>query len=152
MPASPFKPEVPTPPSHKQMMKAIKPPPDKEPEVTNGNDLPEHRQRQFEAGLAYHQKIQAERDEFEAKLAEAIKEIAGFKVRIESLLGIVNMMEDTIKGYRADRDNAVRFTAKAQAVIENIHAITQSSITEKQDEDLQDNVDDNSARPAVPDA
>ena len=147
MTASPFQPEVKAPPTPKQMMKTIRQQTEngKEPE-TVPEVLPEHRQKQFEAGLAYHQKVQAERDEFEAKLAEAAKEIAGFKVQIESLLGIVNMMEDTIKGYRRDRDDAVRFTAKAQAVIENINAITQQSLMERHDaEDMHDD----SAEPAV---
>jgi len=90
--------------------------------------LPDYRQKQVEAGLAYHQQVQAERDELKHKLDESERSLAGMKIQIDSLLGIVSMMEETIKTYRAERDQTVRLAAKLEVAMENIYSLAQKAV------------------------
>src|SRR6187397_237404 len=76
--------------------------------------LPEHRQKQYEAGVAMYQKLAAERDDFETKLHEANRKIAE--------------MEERIARYQHERDEAVRRTATLEAILLNLHTILGNAI------------------------
>jgi phosphoribosylaminoimidazole-succinocarboxamide synthase len=109
----------------------------------NGNEkidqLPEHRQKTVEAGLAMHQKVLAERDELEAKLRDATMKIEGLTVQLDALKGVVNMMESTymstklemetrVSTHMAQRDEAVTRTAMHEATLANLYVILRNAI------------------------
>src|SRR4249919_1105797 len=110
----------------------------------NGNgDLPEHGQKQVEAGLAQHQRVVAERDLLRMQLTDLTNEHAALTVQLDSLKSVVNLMESSyssakikmeqeISDYRHQRDAAVAVAAKATAVIENIYIVAHSAL-EKND-------------------
>lgn len=104
-----------------------------------GEQLPEHRQKQVEAGLATYQKMLAERDELDGKLSEACKTIAALTTQLDALKSVVNMMESSYKSaqlqmeeriatHQQQRDDAVTRTAKLEAVLANVYSILGSSI------------------------
>jgi|RhiMethySRZTD1v2_1073278.scaffolds.fasta_scaffold30742_10 hypothetical protein len=101
--------------------------------------LPEHRQKQYEAGVAMYQKLAAERDDFETKLHEANRKIAEMKVQVDSLNSVTSMMESSYKTaeikmeeriarYQHERDEAVRRTATLEAILLNLHTILGNAI------------------------
>ena len=113
------------------------------PPVKNGNgeQLPEHRQKQVEAGLATYQKVVAERDELERKLHEATMRLEAMTVQLDSLKGVVNMMESTYLStklelenrantHMAQRDDAVSRTAALEATLANIYVVIRNTIVE----------------------
>lgn len=87
---------------------------------SNGNDLPEHRQKQVEAGLAQYQALAAECDELRRRLKEAETKIEGYVVQVNSLLSVSNMMESTMTTYRIQRDEAVIASAGLREAFETI--------------------------------
>jgi len=110
----------------------------------NGNEtpsLPEHRVKQIEAGLATYQQVLAERDELERKLHDSNLKNEQITVQLESLKGIVTMMESTylqtkmeqenrISTYQAERDEAVARAASYQATLANIYVILRNTVIE----------------------
>jgi hypothetical protein len=93
---------------------------------SNGNsDLPEHRQKQVEAGLAQYQAILAERDDLQRRLKDAEIKIEGAAVQLNALQGVVNMMESTMTTYRIQRDEAVVAAASLREAFETICLIAQ---------------------------
>jgi hypothetical protein len=92
----------------------------------NGNsDLPEHRQKQVEAGLAQYQAILAERDTLQNRLKDALVKIEAQEVQLGALQGVVNMMESTMTTYRIQRDEAVVTAASLREAFETICLIAQ---------------------------
>jgi predicted nucleic acid-binding Zn-ribbon protein len=116
---------------------------------TNGNpeaQLPEHRQKTVEAGLATYQKVLAERDDLERKLRDAMMTIEALTVQLDSLKGVVNMMESTylstkmemenrVNTHMAQRDDAVRRTAELETTLTNIVLVIRNAITEPEPTD-----------------
>lgn len=99
--------------------------------TTNGGnelELPEHRAKQVEAGMAYHQSVLAQRDELAKKLSDALDTIAGLKIQLEALHGVHNMMESSIVSHRVDRDQAVARSAKLEAILENAMVVIHSGL------------------------
>ena len=105
------------------------------------NPLPSHREAQVAAGLATYQSVLAERDTLDAKLSDACKTIASLTVQLDALRSVVNMMESSytsarlelenrVREYQAQRDDAVRAAAKADAVVENIYVVAHNAIEE----------------------
>jgi hypothetical protein len=107
----------------------------------NGSDepLPEHGQKQVEAGLAMYQRIVAERDELENKLHEAHLELEGMRVQLSSLKSIVNMMESSyasikieadsrVHEHQRQRDAAVGRTASLEAVLVSAYTMMSNAI------------------------
>ena len=119
--------------------RAAAPPPRK-----NGNEpdqLPEHRQKTVEAGLAAYQKILAEREELESRLREASMTIEGLTVQLNALKGVVNMMESTyltakleaenrVNTYQSQRDEAVTRTAQLETTLSNIVVVIRNAVIE----------------------
>lgn len=70
--------------------------------------LPEHRQKQVEAGLATYQSVLAERDMLERQLYEAKAKIDSLDQQLSSMQGIVNMMESAYISSKADLEGRVR--------------------------------------------
>jgi hypothetical protein len=103
----------------------------------NGNDqLPEHRQKQVEAGLAQYQVILAERDALDGRVSELCKTNAGLTVQLEALKSVVTMMESTylsaklelenrVLQYQQERDGTVRENARLEAVLTNCFVVLQ---------------------------
>jgi hypothetical protein len=102
-------------------------------------ELPEHRQKTVEAGLATYQKVLADRDELDGKLSEACKTIAGLTTQLDALKGVVNMMESTytttklqmeerVTECQAVRDMAVSRAAGLEATLHNIMAVIRNSV------------------------
>lgn len=100
--------------------------------------MPEHRQRQVEAGLATYQKMLAERDELDGKLSEACKTIASLTTQLDALKSVVNMMESSylqtklemenrVSTYQSQRDEAVTRYASLETVLSNIGAILRNA-------------------------
>jgi uncharacterized protein YhaN len=119
---------------------AATPPPRK-----NGNDgadqLPEHRQKTVEAGLATYQMVLAERDALDTKLREATMKIEALTVQLDALKGVVNMMESTylttklemenrVNTHMAQRDEAVTRHASLEATLANIYVIIRNTVSE----------------------
>jgi hypothetical protein len=111
----------------------------------NGNDgadqLPEHRQKAVEAGLATYQQVLAERDDLENKLRNATMKIEALTVQLDALKGVVNMMESTylttklemenrVNTHMAQRDEAVTRTASLEATLTNIYVMLRNTINE----------------------
>ena len=123
--------------------RASAPPP---PRNGNGNNLPEHRQKTVEAGLATYQQVLAERDELEKQLHEANLKNEALTVQLNSLKGVVSMMENSylqtkmegenrIATYQAERDEAVRSAAALQTVLGNIYVILRNYVNEPDKDD-----------------
>jgi hypothetical protein len=102
--------------------------------VSNGPPLPEHHLKAVEAGLAAAEHLKAERDALADKLHEATLRIDAMTVQLDSVKSVVNMMEstflssktameDTMRAYREERDQAVATTARLSAVLDGIHAV-----------------------------
>ena len=90
------------------------------PPIANGDTLPEHRQKQVEAGLAQYQAILAERDGLQSKLKDALVKIEAQEVQLGALQGVVNMMESTMLTYRIQRDEAVTSAAALREAFDTI--------------------------------
>jgi hypothetical protein len=104
-------------------------------------DLPDHRQKQVEAGLATYQSVLTERDVLDQKLREALTTIDGLKVQLNSLQGIINMMESTylsmkldlekrVQQYQEERDRSVARAASFETTISNVFAVLVRSLEE----------------------
>jgi len=91
----------------------------------NGDTLPEHRQKQVEAGLAQYQAVAAERDELQHRLKEATVTIEGLQVQLNALQGVINLMESTMTTYRINRDEAVIRAAMLMEALDHIHLVIQ---------------------------
>ena len=91
----------------------------------NGDTLPEHRQKQVEAGLAQYQAVAAERDELQHRLKEATTTIEGYQVQLNALQGVINLMESTMTTYRITRDEAVIRAATLLEALDHIHLVIQ---------------------------
>jgi len=113
---------------------ATRPIPLRQPVPANGSELPEHRQKQVEAGLSAYQQIATERDVLEQKLREALTTVDGLKVQLNSLQGVINMMESTylsmkldlekrVQQYQAERDQAVARAASFETTISNVFEV-----------------------------
>jgi len=96
--------------------------------------LPEHRQKQVEAGLATYQTVLAERDDLERKLHQANLKIEEMSVQLNSLNSLTNMlesgfkskeleMEDRLARHQRERDEAVTRAAKLEATLANMFAM-----------------------------
>jgi|GEM_PF-2899594 hypothetical protein len=103
--------------------------------------LPEHRQKTVEAGLATYQQVLAERDHFEQKAHDFAQRIEAMVVQLESLKGVIGMMESTylqtkmeqenrISTYQAERDQAVERAASYQATLANLYVILRNTVIE----------------------
>lgn len=101
----------------------------------NGSDqpLPEHRQKQVEAGLATYQSVLAERDLLERELRQALAKIDSLDQQLSSMHGIVNMMESAyitakadlegrVKDYQKQRDEAVACRAAYETLFATVKA------------------------------
>jgi hypothetical protein len=111
------------------------------PQRNGGEQLPEHRQKTVEAGLATYQMVLAERDALEVKLRDATMKIEALTVQLDSLKGVVNMMESTylstkmemenrVNTHMAQRDEAVSRTASLETTLANIFVMLRNTITE----------------------
>jgi hypothetical protein len=111
------------------------PPPPTVPEVA----LPEHRQKAIEAGLATYQKVVAERDDLDRKLHDANMRLEAMQVQLESLKGVVNMMESTYMSTKVqmeqrvvecqtERDLAVSRAAGLETTLHNVMAVIRTSV------------------------
>lgn len=87
--------------------------------VENG-DLPEHRQKQVEAGLAQYQAILAEREDLARKLADASITIDTQRKQLDALQGIINMLESTVQTHQLHRDDAVVKAARLSTILDSI--------------------------------
>jgi predicted nucleic acid-binding Zn-ribbon protein len=105
------------------------------------DQLPEHRQKTVEAGLATYQMVLAERDKLEHELRDARMKIEALTVQLDALKGVVNMMESTylstkmemenrVNTHMAQRDDAVRRTAELETTLTNIVLVIRNAITE----------------------
>jgi citrate synthase len=90
---------------------------------TNGNDLPEHRQRMVEAANASFQALAAERDDMERQLREMTLRYEGEVMKVEQMRTLANMLESTVTSQRLERDSAVRENAKLEAVLTNCYVV-----------------------------
>jgi hypothetical protein len=106
-----------------------------------GEQLPEHRQKAVEAGLATYQQVLAERDDLDRKLAEASRTNAALTTQLDALKGVVNMMESTylstklemenrVNTHMSQRDEAVRRTAELETTLTNIVLVIRNAVTE----------------------
>jgi chaperonin cofactor prefoldin len=104
-----------------------------------GIPLPEHRQKQVEAGLATYQSVLAERDMLERQLRDAITKIESLNQQLSSMQGIVNMMESAyitskadlegrVAQYQKQRDHAVARVATLEAHLMNAFMLIESAI------------------------
>lgn len=103
--------------------------------------LPEHRQKMWEAGNAAYLSVLAERDDYERKLHAANLKIEAMTVQLESLKGVVGMMESSylqtkmeaenrISTYQSQRDEAVSRFASLEATLGNILVMCRNTIIE----------------------
>jgi hypothetical protein len=101
--------------------------------------LPEHRQKAIEAGLATYQKVVAERDDLDRKLHDANMRLEAMQVQLESLKGVVNMMESTYMSTKVqmeqrvvecqtERDLAVSRAAGLETTLHNVMAVIRTSV------------------------
>jgi hypothetical protein len=101
------------------------------PPAANGDTLPEHRQKQVEAGLAQYQAILAERDTLQNKLHDAMVQIDAQQVKLDAIQGIINMLESTVTTHQLQRDEAVIKAATLQATIDNVFSIIAGKVYEE---------------------
>ena len=95
----------------------------RQPASTNGDVLPEHRQKQVEAGLATYQSVLAERDSLDKQLGAAQKEIASLKTQLDAIQGIVNLLESTVQTYQLQRDDATIKVTRLETILENVSTL-----------------------------
>jgi chromosome segregation ATPase len=117
------------------------------PPKRNGNEpvdttpLPEHRQKLWEAGNAAYQTVLAERDDLERKLHQANLKIEEMAVQLNSLNTLTNMLEsgfkskeleleNRVRDYQSQRDEAVSRFASLEATLANIYVICRNTINE----------------------
>jgi chromosome segregation ATPase len=98
------------------------------------NDLPADRLKTVEAGLLYHQQVQAELDEARRANSTLGDEIAHHKIEIEGLNARINTLLSEIQTYRAERDAAVRHAERIGTAVESMHAIF--AMISQQEEEL----------------
>jgi|SRR6516162_7831154 hypothetical protein len=71
------------------------------------NDLPEENSREFEAGLAFHHKMKAERDQLRRELEEAKVKIATLEANLVETERYHNVLESRVQSCQLERDQAV---------------------------------------------
>ena len=104
--------------------------------VPSNGDLPEHRQKQVEAGLLQYQTILAERDELRSKLRDTAIQLEAQDVKLNALQGVINLMESTVQTCQIQRDAAVTKAARLSAIVDSIAVmIANEAYDEKQDGD-----------------
>jgi hypothetical protein len=74
-------------------------------------------------GIASHQRVVTERDEYKAKLETAEKLIAVYKIEIEGLRAQLAVESSRIQSYQVERDDAVVLCSTVEAVLESMMAI-----------------------------
>lgn len=105
--------------------------------------LPEHRQRQVEAGLATFQSVIAERDNIERKFNEAVVKIDSLTQQLEHMTGIVTLMESTylsskaeleqrVREYQQQRDLAVAKHATLEAHLVNLQSVLNNALVHQE--------------------
>jgi predicted nucleic acid-binding Zn-ribbon protein len=110
------------------------------------DQLPEHRQKAVEAGLATYQQVLAERDALEHDLRDARMKMEALTVQLDALKGVVGMMESTylttkmemenrVNTHMSQRDEAVRRTAELETTLTNIVLVIRNAITEPEPTD-----------------
>lgn len=103
--------------------------------------LPEHRQKQVEAGLATYQSVLAERDQLDRQLSAALAKIASLDQQLASMQGIVNMMESAfitsktelelrVAQYMQQRDTAVGNAARLEAHLINVQSVLNNALAQ----------------------
>lgn len=108
---------------------------------TDGATLPEHRQKQIEAGLSAYQAVLAERDQLERQLREAILKIDSLDQQLASLQGVINLMESAfvtskadlegrVKEYQQQRDMAVTKSATLEAHLVTIQSALNNALVQ----------------------
>jgi chromosome segregation ATPase len=122
--------------------------------IGNG-PLPEHHLKAVEAGLAAAEHLKAERDTLSEKLHEANLKIDAMTIQLDSVKSVVNMMEstflsskaameDTMRVYREERDQAVTRCAELNSVLTSItavlHTVNQAPPLSPVDEEQSDHV------------
>jgi hypothetical protein len=112
----------------------------------NEIELPEHRQKQVEAGLAMYQQIVQEREELEQKLRDAVLRIDGLNVQVSAMTSVVNMMESSqesiklntesrIREHQLQRDAAVTRVAELETTLMSIHSVLQNALQSRTHEE-----------------
>jgi hypothetical protein len=71
------------------------------------NDLPEENSREFEAGLAFHHRMKAERDELRRHLDNAKVDMAKLRAEIDTLEQARNLFDSRVQSLQLERDQAV---------------------------------------------
>ena len=85
-------------------------------------NLPEHRQKIVEYGIAATQKTAAELDAALGKVDEITRQNAALKVEIASLQALVATMESRILNHQSIRDEAVTARAEYETLLRSIQA------------------------------
>lgn len=102
-------------------------------------DLPDHRQKQVEAGVAQFQAVLAERDELSRQLRDTIVRNDSLQQQLTLQRGAIEMMqtnyqksldmlEHRVTDATKQRDDAVAHAVSLEAVLANIHVITRNVI------------------------
>lgn len=107
---------------------------------SSNGDLPEHRQKQVEAGLAQYQAILAEREDLHRKLVDATVKIGALEKKLDAMQGHINMLESTVQTHQLHRDEAVTKTARLSTVIDSIAVMIANEVYDpRRDGDVQNN-------------
>ena len=91
-------------------------------------ELTQSRMKTVEAGLAYYQQIQQERDDIHRDLKEADQTIAHMKAEVEGLKHQIAMIESRVASCIADRDQAVEVAIGYRTTLEAITAILHKAL------------------------
>jgi hypothetical protein len=92
-------------------------------ELTTIDDLPEHRAKTVEAGLATFQHMSHQVDELRKEISNYQDEISKMEVQVESLKRVVKIYEEQAKSYQAERDQAVADRAVYETLFASIQAM-----------------------------
>lgn len=85
-------------------------------------DLPEHRQKIIEYGIAATQQVAQERDDALAQVEDLTKKLAAMKVEVESLQAMSSAQESRAQSHQNERDEAVAKRAEYEVLLRSIQA------------------------------
>ena len=86
-------------------------------------DLPPTREAVVEQGLRIQQETAAERDELRRQLAQALSDIAAYKVALEAQAAQLTQADSRVETATARMDEAVRRCAERETVLASIMAL-----------------------------
>jgi uncharacterized coiled-coil protein SlyX len=92
-------------------------------ELTLTEELPEHRAKTVEAGLATFQRMSHQVDELRAQITDQQDDLGRMEAQIDSLKQVIKVYEEQAHAYQQERDQAVADRAVYETLFASFQAL-----------------------------